>query len=145
MGATAARPTCLVDKVKFALQAVGCLRGEAVLLDGRLNHADNLFEALPSWCQGGAVASQAELDLLDHVGSPEFLRLGRLSPEQHEQEQVGEAVEGGVCEVRGIHPVEVVDIVAAHEEEQGASKELQCVPSSIKVPDGGRMAWWNHR
>ena len=47
-------------------------------------------------------------------------------------------MEGGVCEVRGIHPVEVVDIAAAHEEEQGASKELQCVPRSIKVPDGGR-------
>ena len=53
---------CLVDKVKFARQAVGCLRGEAVLLDGRLNHADNL---LASWRQGGAVASQAELDPLD--------------------------------------------------------------------------------
>ena len=41
-------------------------------------------------------------------------------------------------EVRGIHPVEVVDVVAAHEEEQGASEELQCVPCSIEVPHRGR-------
>ena len=31
-----------------------------------------------------------------------------------------------------------VDIVAAHEEEQGAGKELQCVTRPIKIPDGGR-------
>ena len=59
----------------------------APLLDGRLNHADNVLEALPSWRQGGAVASQAELYPLDHVGSPGFLRLGRLSPDRHSKKK----------------------------------------------------------
>ena len=113
------------------------VRAEAVLGDGRLDDAQDLLEAFRRGRQGGTVSPQVNLHALYDVRPPRFLRLGLLGPEAHEQEEVGEAVEGGVREVRGVHAIEVVDIVAAHKEQQGAGEELERVARPIKVPHRG--------
>ena len=40
---------------------------------------------------------------------------------------------GARREVRGVHAIEVVDIVAAHEEQQGAGEELERIAHPIKI------------
>ena len=127
----------LVDKVQLPRKAVGRVWAEAVLGGGRLDEAQDLAEAVRRGRQSGPVSPQVHLDALHDVGPLRSLRFGLLSPEAHEQEEVGEAVEGGVCEVQGVHAIEVVDIVAAHEEEQGAGEELD-VARPVKVPHRGR-------
>ena len=111
------------------------LQEEGVGVDHTVNRPWKLsrFSAVAVWMRprifltrvavGARVAPrepQVHLDALHDVGPLRSMRFGLLGPEAHEQEEVGEAVEGGVCEVREVHAVEVVDIVAAHEEEQGA-------------------------
>ena len=90
-------------------------------------------------CQCGAISPETELNALNHVGPPWFLRLGGLCAQPHEQEEVGKAVEGGVCELVGVHAIEVVDIVAAHQRASPAPLKFHTEAAAPK-----HIARWNH-
>ena len=108
MGANAARPTLpkTVWLTKFSFPArrwaeSGLRRFSAVAVWMRPDEAQDLLEAGRRGRQSGPVSPQVHhLNALHDVGPLRSLRFGLLSPEAHEQEEVGEGVEGGVCEVR---------------------------------------------
>ena len=89
----------LADEGQLPRKAVGRFWAESVLGGGRLDEAQDLLEAGRRGRESGPVSPQVHLDALYNVGPLRSLRFGLLGPEAHEQEEVGEAVEGGVCEV----------------------------------------------
>ena len=61
------------------------------------------------------------------------------------EEEVGEAVEGGVRQVVGVHAIEVIHVVAAHDEEEGPCQELAPLKFQMEAAASKHMAKWNHK
>ena len=57
---------------------MGRVRAEAVLSESRLDHAQNLLEALLSWCQSGTISPQVDLDALHDMRPPGLWALDSL-------------------------------------------------------------------
>ena len=98
----------LVDEVQLPRKAVGCVRAEAVLGGGCLD------EAFRRGRQSGPVSPQVHLDALHDVRPLRSLRFGLLpmSRKKSAKPWKAESARSGAS-------TEVVDTVAAHEEQQG--------------------------
>ena len=118
---------------------MGRLGREAVLFQDLAHDRQDLGEEFRCRVQGGAFRREGHLDPLHHVRPPRprLLGFGLLGAEAHELEEVGEAGEGGACEVIPVDAIEVVRVVAAHDEEERPREELKGIPCAVEVPHRG--------
>ena len=95
-----------------------------------------------------AIGIQGETDALDDVVGIRALCLGLLDAEAQDVEDVGEGVEGGVGRLLVLKGVEVVHVVAAHDEQEDARYEWGASVTRLKFQTEAvapkHIAKWNH-